>query len=237
MIALREHPANDQLPPDKRAQARGMRRIVRLAFAKLVGGLLFLVPIVIMIIIIRQAIGLLSQLLKPLARQMPVETIGGVFVSDMFALLVIVLVCLGLGLFIGTRVGHRMAEKLEHTALRKIPAYSLIKSATHSMTGMEESSDVHAGLAWIEEAWVPAFVIEQHERSGLYTVFVPSAPTPTAGSIYFLPAERVKILHIPVSKLASCIMRLGVDSHALLDAADLNPRDSARPTEELSHPG
>jgi uncharacterized membrane protein len=72
-------------------------------------------------------------------------------------------------------------------------------------------------LARIEDAWVLSFVVERHP-SGLFTVFVPSAPTPAAGSIYYLTAERLKLLDVPVSTAVGCIMRLGIGSHELLDS-------------------
>ena len=51
---------------------------------------------------------------------------------------------------------------------------------------------------------------------GLYTVFVPSAPTPAAGSIYYLPEDRIKILNVPVSSAVACVTRLGLGSRELL---------------------
>jgi len=45
---------------------------------------------------------------------------------------------------------------------------------------------------------------------GLLTVFVPSAPTPVAGTIYYLPEDRVRRLDVPVQTAAKLIMRLGV---------------------------
>jgi uncharacterized membrane protein len=53
---------------------------------------------------------------------------------------------------------------------------------------------------------------------GLFTVFVPSAPTPAAGSIYYLTAERLKLLDIPVSAALGFITRLGVGLHRLFDS-------------------
>lgn len=50
------------------------------------------------------------------------------------------------------------------------------------------------------------------------TVFVPSAPTPAAGSIYDLTEDRVKLLDVPVSAALGCIMRLGVGSHEPFDS-------------------
>lgn len=63
-------------------------------------------------------------------------------------------------------------------------------------------------LAEIEEALVPAFIVETLEN-GQYTVFVPSAPTPMAGSIYILPAERVHPVDIPFTKAIGVISKWG----------------------------
>jgi hypothetical protein len=91
---------------------------------------------------------------------------------------------------------------------------------TGDIVGLGTGTEVAPPLARIEEAWVPGFVMERH-ASGLYTVFVPSAPTPLAGAIYYLTADRDKLLDIPTSAVVACIMRLGVGSRALLERAAL----------------
>jgi uncharacterized membrane protein len=50
----------------------------------------------------------------------------------------------------------------------------------------------------------------------MLTVFVPSAPTPTAGSIYLLTERQIRRLDVPVSAAVRCIMKLGVGSRQLL---------------------
>jgi uncharacterized membrane protein len=58
--------------------------------------------------------------------------------------------------------------------------------------------------------------MEQH-ADGLLTVFVPSAPTPTAGSIYYHTEQQVKRLDVPVSTAIKCITQLGVGSREMLE--------------------
>jgi uncharacterized membrane protein len=70
-------------------------------------------------------------------------------------------------------------------------------------------------LARIEDAWLLAFIMERHD-DGLLTVFVPSAPTPAVGTIYYLTEERVRRIDVPVQAAAKLIMRLGVGSAELL---------------------
>jgi uncharacterized membrane protein len=82
-------------------------------------------------------------------------------------------------------------------------------------------------LAWIEESSVLAFVMERH-GNGLNTVFVPSAPTPAAGAVYYLPDDRLKLLDVPVQSAMGCITRLGLGSRELLAGA-LQDARSAKP--------
>ena len=51
-------------------------------------------------------------------------------------------------------------------------------------------------LAEIEEALVPALIVEELEN-GSFTVLVPSVPTPMAGAVYILPPERVHPVDVP----------------------------------------
>jgi uncharacterized membrane protein len=67
---------------------------------------------------------------------------------------------------------------------------------------------------------VLAFVMERH-GNGLSTVFVPSAPTPAAGAIYYLPDSRLRLLDVPVSAAIACITTLGVGSRQLLARVQL----------------
>ena len=72
-------------------------------------------------------------------------------------------------------------------------------------------------LAEIEEALVPAFIIEELE-DGRYTVFVPSVPTPFAGAVYILSRERVHPLDIPFTQALQSVSRWGSGSRELVAA-------------------
>jgi uncharacterized membrane protein len=76
--------------------------------------------------------------------------------------------------------------------------------------------DVQVALARMDDGLLLAFVIEQH-KSGLLTVFIPSAPTPAAGTVYYMTEDRIQRLDVSVAAAVGCIMRLGVGSGELLD--------------------
>lgn len=180
-----------------------------------VRGVLFLVPIALLVILVVQTVKMVSGALRPVADIFPAQTVVGIAVAELIAAVAIVALCFLAGIFAGMRVGRSVGDRLEHVILRRIPGFTLIKSMTHGMVGMQSGTDVRAALAWIEESWVLAFAMERHDN-GLYTVFVPSAPTPAAGSIYYLPEDRIKILDVPVSSAVACVTRLGLGSRDLL---------------------
>jgi uncharacterized membrane protein len=72
-------------------------------------------------------------------------------------------------------------------------------------------------LAEIEEALVPAFIIEALDN-GSFTVFVPAAPTPFTGSIYILTPERVHPVDVPFTSVIKSLSHWGSGSKELVAA-------------------
>jgi uncharacterized membrane protein len=95
---------------------------------------------------------------------------------------------------------------------------------TRQLAGQGEESAWQPALAEIENALVPAFIVERLD-DGRFTVFVPSVPTPLAGTIYILSAERVHPLNIPFTHALKAITRWGSGSKELIDA--MQPNSSA----------
>ena len=83
--------------------------------------------------------------------------------------------------------------------------------------GQQGSRAVQPAFAEIEEALVPALIMERH-GDGSATVFVPSSPTPTVGSLYVLPARRVHPIDVPIAKFMNCLSGWGLGTKDLLSA-------------------
>jgi uncharacterized membrane protein len=194
-----------------------MNPIIAFLRTTILGGLLFLIPLVLTIILLREAIKFVGKILTPIAHLLPAQHVVGVAVADLLAVVILLGVCFMAGLAARTRIGAHLSRQMEQLALRRVPGFTFFKTIAHGMAGLEVESELSVALARIEDAWVLSFVVEQH-ASGLFTVFVPSAPTPAAGSIYYLTADRLRMLNVPVSAAVACIMRLGIGSRELLDS-------------------
>jgi len=83
--------------------------------------------------------------------------------------------------------------------------------------GVPEEHVWQPALAEIEDALVPAFIIEELD-DGRYTVFVPSVPTPLAGAVYILGRERVHPIDVPFTQAIKSVSRWGSGSKDLVAA-------------------
>jgi uncharacterized membrane protein len=88
------------------------------------------------------------------------------------------------------------------------------------VAGEGRENEWKPALAQIEDALVPAFIVEEFE-DGRYTVFVPSVPTPLAGAVYILSRERVHPLDITFTQAIQAVSRWGSGSKALVAAMNI----------------
>ncbi len=181
----------------------------------LVGGVLYLVPIMVLLAVIGKAHQIASKLVEPLAASLPIAGIFGIGMAKLLTIAAILLFCFLAGLFAKTIVAKRWGDWLESTVLSNVPGYTIIKSMSESMAGIEESHGHEAVLARIEDAWQVALLVERLD-GGQVAVFVPGAPIPSSGSIYFMTEDRIKLLGLPLAEALKCLRKLGVGSNALL---------------------
>lgn len=179
------------------------------------GGILFLVPVIVLVAIIGKALDISRRFVEPLAAHIPVESLGGVRTPRLLAIAAIILFCFLAGLVARTRLARRMVDWLESALLSNLPGYSLMKSVGETMVGFEREHAYEAVLARIEDAWQIAFLVERIE-GGHVAVFVPGAPSPWSGAVYFMTEDRIKPLQGELKSALRCVRRLGMGSNALL---------------------
>jgi hypothetical protein len=112
-------------------------------------------------------------------------------------------------------------------AERRVPGYTLFRSITRQLGGDSGETAWKAALVEIEDALVPALIIEELD-DGSFTVFVPSVPTPMAGAVYILAAKRVHPLDVPFTHVLKVISRWGSGSKDLVAAMERRGTPSVR---------
>jgi uncharacterized membrane protein len=170
----------------------------------LVSGILVVAPVYLGGLLLLKAMKSLAGLLKPIAGLLP----EGLPADQILSLLLVLALCFLIGLLIRTAPGLAIEKRIEGAVLAKIPGYTLFRGLTQQLAGRSEDGTWKPALAEIEEALVPAFIIEEL-ADGRYTVFVPSVPTPLAGAVYVLTADRVHPVNIAFTQAMRTVSRWG----------------------------
>ncbi len=193
-----------------------MHAVLQFLKTTIVGGLFFLLPLAVVVWILGRVLKAVATVMAPLADALPFQkVIVGFAVANILGALAIVIVCFLAGLVARTDRGRQLAQAAEQAVLKKIPGYTILRSMTSDGT-LGPGVRIETALARVEDAWVLAFVVEKEPVDGLLTVFVPSSPTPAAGTIYYLEPDRVRRIDLPVKTAVKLVMQLGVGSAELL---------------------
>lgn len=195
-----------------------MKRVTRYIARSLISGLIVVLPIYLALLLLAKAMSSVLALVRPFAVLIP----NWLPAEQVLGLLLILLVCFLVGAAISTRKGQAARERIEQSLFERIPGYALFRSLAQQMTGRDKESAWKPALAEIEDALVPAFIIEEVD-SARFTVFVPSVPTPLAGAVYILPKERVHPLDVKFTQAVSSISKWGSGAKELVQAMEAKP--------------
>ena len=172
-----------------------------------IGGLVFMVPVVISVAIVGKAIRIMRAVTVPLKAHFPTGSIGGIAVVNLLLLLAIVLFCFIAGLIAKSSAAKRTYRSLDVT-LQAIPGYAFIKGFTDSMSTTEEEakSFLPVFVRFDDNAQI-AFEVERIGEN--VVVYLPGAPNPWSGSVAYFSAERVKRLEMSVAQAIKSIRSIG----------------------------
>jgi len=190
-----------------------MKRLSQFVVSSSLTGLLILVPIYLSVLLLFRAMQAVAGIVRPLAQLLP----DWLPAEQLLSLVLVLLVCFLIGIAVRGPAGRAARERLEKSFFQRIPGYSLFRSLTQQLAGSSEEQIWKPALAEIEDALVPAFIIEEFD-DGRFTVFVPSAPTPLSGSVYILTPERVHLLDIPFTFAIKSLSQWGSGSKELVAA-------------------
>ena len=193
-----------------------MKRLVRFIESTIRGSIWFLIPLVVLLVILDKAHQITSKIVTPIAHLIPVDSILGLGVPRVLAVVAIVLFCFLAGFLAKIRTARKSIDWLEATLLSNLPGYEFMKSIGANLVGLEDDGNHQVVLARIEEAWQIGFLMETLEN-GHHAVFVPDAPRPWSGSVYLMTEDRFKRLDVSLPAALKCLRRFGHGYRELFD--------------------
>jgi uncharacterized membrane protein len=192
-----------------------MKKTLAFIVKSVLAGLLVVVPIYLAVLVLLKGMASVGKLVRPFAQLLP----DWLPADQVLSLLLVLVICFLIGVAVRTRLGQLGRERIEKGVLERIPGYALFRSLTQQVAGHSHQTVWKPALAEIEDALVPAFIIEEFE-DGRYTVFVPSIPTPLAGAVYILDRKRVHPLDVPFTEAIKVVSRWGSGAKDLVAAME-----------------
>jgi len=191
-----------------------MNKLLDFIRATVIGGLLYLVPIIILMFVINKAMQIAHKIAPLFSGAIEAMQLGHILTPPIFATLLVVLFCFAAGLFSRTRLARWIAGFIDSKILINVPGYGLFRSMTGGSSGIENLAQQPVLASIEDDAWQVAFIVDRiGERLAVY---VPGVPETRSGSLYFVKSDRIRPLAIKASAAFQVLRRMGVGSSELL---------------------
>ena len=192
----------------------------RASFLKttLIGGLIFLIPFVILVAVIGKALKVMILFAKPLAQMLPFEAVAGIAVINILAFLVMILLCFFAGLLARSATGRLAFKWLDLKLMAMVPGYAFVKGFTSSIEEDEEKKILIPVLIRLDDQAQVGFEVERLDN-GLVAVYLPGSPDTWSGVVAYLTEDRVEVLNVDFATASKTLRTLGRGSHQLFKAA------------------
>ena len=189
--------------------------MVKFLKTTVIGGIVFMVPIIIFIAIIGKAIELTNKLAAPLTALIPVDSIGNIAMANLLAVVIVFLICFLAGLAAKSTLARKSIVALESRVLSKIPVYGLLKSKIDAIVKPEKAEGMKPVLARFDDSWQIAFEVERIQR-GVVAIYLPGAPDPWSGSVCFVTEDRIQPLELTLPPVLRILKGIGKGSNEQL---------------------
>lgn len=195
-----------------------MRATLKFVKATLIGGLFFLVPFALIVVVVEK----LAEILRPAVHEVA-ELFDpfGIGPGSQMAIIIAVLVLAAFvaGLFGGTVAGRGLFGLIESAMLNRVPGYGIVKSAAADAAGntalLQSQERSNAVFVRSGEGWQIGFVMERVGED-MFAIFVPDAPAPTSGAVLFASSDQFVDSGLKVGDALRCLRQLGAGSGRIL---------------------
>ena len=192
-----------------------MNYILKSIKTTFLGGIFFLVPLIVSILLFQKGNTIIQKITAPVVHNFPKTQVLGIASQELLTLCIVIFFCFLIGLLARTLYAKQLIQKLEDSILGFVPGYSFMKNMNENILGLESNEDLKVVLVPTDAGFQFAFLIEEINENK-FTVFVPDAPNPWSGSICFVEKKDIKEIDISQKEALACIRKLGYGSKELL---------------------
>lgn len=185
-----------------------MKNVVDFLRATLRGGILFLMPLVVLAVVLNKAIAFVTSVIRPLADRIP-DSLGlGSAKVAVLAGVFILVVCFLAGLLSRTAIARRQVKMLEESILSYLPGYEFLKQEGASVLGEDAAKVQDVVLVRIGNSFRIGLRTEDI-GDNWHSIFVPNSPNPHGGGVFIVEKSHVFSCNTPLASALQALRRSG----------------------------
>lgn len=190
---------------DKQAQAVVPKRRSAIR-TTIVGGLLFLIPFVVVVVITGKALQIMRTVATPIAEWLDVDHIGIFAMIDVVAIVLVLGLCYVAGRVAVSERGRRAYRALDEQLLDIWPRYGFVK-AMASGVARERTAHIRPVVVRFDDLSQLAFEVERDAMR--VVVYLPGSPDPWSGSVALVEADRVTAVAADIAAVVKSLRGAG----------------------------
>jgi uncharacterized membrane protein len=190
-----------------------------------IGGVLFLLPLIVVSILIGQVVPIVLSIAHALEKVLPdaIKTVGGISVLILLSVGILLVLCFAAGVLARISLSRRVSAAFEKKLVLLFPRYAIIRDQMvdtlgggHARPQMKPVIVQHEGMKRI------AFETERSDELRTVTVYLPGSPDPWAGSVAMFPADQVEPLEADFGKAVATCEQMGRGAMGLMKKASVD---------------
>ena len=187
------------------------------------GGLLVLLPVLLLCLVLAQMLQLVVTLATPIAGLLQEGGLDKVASPVLVALVLLAGVSFAIGLAMQTDIGRQFGQWIESATLKRLPVYAALKRLTRGFAGTEAGETFMPALLEIDAGIQEIVYVVEESEEGLAAVLVPHAPTAFSGPVKIVDRKRLTLLDTNIGDLSRSLSHWGVGT-VLLATRKLSTR-------------
>lgn len=193
-----------------------------------IGGVLVLLPIIIILQILQWLFTLFEESSRPLTFYLVSEFSLNQTLALVTSLVLVVILFSIIGMIVRTQIGNNLFQISERMLLFKIPGYRTVKEITEQISGKQKGLFRKVALITVGNTGVSAtgFVTDEIDENHS-TVFIPCGPNPTTGFILHVNNKDITVLDTSVESAMKTVISCGSGSARFIFGKEMQALETA----------
>ena len=185
-----------------------MKSIVSFVRTTIIGGIVFLLPVVMLVIVVGKSFNIVKSMSQPLADLFEADKVIGYAVLDIVAAVILLTVAFLAGALARKPKLQGVYKKIDTLILQIVPGYSWLKGMTGNLSDAEAEKFLKPVAVMQGDMFQLGFESERLDNDWV-VVFLPDAPDAHSGSIAFFKSDTVVPLKTGFGDITGCMKKLG----------------------------